>query len=186
MRRPRISPRLATVLGTAALVAAAGCSQILGLQDPTPAGDGGPPDTAVVDTPPGTPDAPPGTPDAPPGTPDAFIPDAPMVSDFGKVCSMDSDCTTPTTNCIQVQTGGTLFCTLSCGTSTDQTMPPADGNAICQSAYGTSQPGQPACALYTPDPNVSGQYIWYCAIFCPAGDSCPAGLTCDAMNQVCT
>ena len=158
-------------LACAALIAAGGCSQLLGLQDPSTGGDdGGPADAPAAD-------APPGTPDAPPGTPDAFRADAGPSQSIGRVCTGDVDCMSTAPTCIAVQTGS-MFCSLSCGTSSDQTMPPADGDSICASAYdATMFPGTPVCALGGPDPSDPGMTIWFCALACP-DNMCPAGLTC--------
>jgi hypothetical protein len=169
---------LAGTLACAAVVAAAGCSQLLGLQDPTTGGggdDGGSPDAPAAD-------APPGTPDAPAGMPDAFVPDAPIAADFGKVCTMAADCSAPADTCVPLNGGtGHMFCTLSCGTTSD-TNPPPNGDALCQQSYSPTLPGQAACGAYAP---MGAQNIWFCVILCPAGN-CPTGLTCDtAMGGVC-
>jgi len=169
--------RLPALLAIA--VAAAGCAQILGLQDPSTGTD----DAATADAPPGTADAP--STDAPPGTADgpmstidasaidASVIDAPPSSGLGKVCMMSSDCTAPTTDCIQLQTSGAMFCSLTCGT-TQNTTPPSGGDAICQNAYGSGLPGTPVCGAYG---MMGSDYIWVCVISCPMNE-CPAGLTC--------
>lgn len=123
-------------------------------------------------------------------------PDAEPTTDFdaaptntatklGKICTAPTDCPAEAAECIALEQNATQGqCSLSCGqTNTDQ-MPPEDGAAMCQAQYdGTS--GTPACIVN--DGGMAGTFTWYCGIACGTFmnqgqtielGTCPNNMTC--------
>jgi hypothetical protein len=155
----------------ALVVLAAGCNQILGVEDVSVADDD---DVVAIDA------APNDGIIVPPI--DATVPDAPVNSGgLGRVCTMATDCDPGAPDCVQLGAAAPMWCTLTCGQTTDMS-PPVGADAICAGQYqgGT---GSPVCALYVPN---GAMYDWYCVIACPNGlTDCPAGLSCGATSQAC-
>lgn len=157
-----------------------GCNQILGVDDvQIGTGDG----DAAIDADPNAIDADPNAPDAEPIPIDATPgPDAiPVGGALGQACDEAMTCPSEAPLCIAINQGDPQnFCTLGCGSSPSQDMPPPGGDDICAAQYQGG--GQAMCIL------IGGQtgsdWDFYCAIVCPNGQSdCPDQLTCN--QQVC-
>lgn len=122
--------------------------------------------------------------DAPSMPPDAAPPN--VSTELGVVCTTNEQCPPDAPLCVSIG-GSQMYCTLPCGTGTDPSMPPPDGNAICAAQYDSTS-GTPVCAVNDGCPN--NGCSWYCAIAC--GDNggqnygeCPNGLTCSTAQNVC-
>ena len=105
---------------------------------------------------------------------------------LGKVCDQMHACPMGL-SCVALSMTATHgFCTLPCGTSTSNTMPPANGNTTCTNAQPPPGQGTPACALV--GAKTGNSYPWDCAIECGTLNNmnlggCPGGLVCT--NNIC-
>jgi len=140
---------------------------------------------------------------------DAPAPDAPTaLVGLGQRCvpaMQGADCPANANGCLSFMPGATVgICTKLCvgpppGTFTTnaQSQPgalnpaPATQNAMCPPIYtgtiGTAECNtlvnvMPAGAL---QPNTNYTFLAVCGIKCGAGNTCPAGLTCNAVAQAC-
>src|SRR5205823_7812214 len=99
---------------------------------------------------------------------------------LGKVCDAMNPCPTSAPMCVALSMTATHgFCTLSCGTSTTGTTPPANGNQMCAAATPPPGEGTPGCALV--GAKTGATYPWSCAVLCGMVmttnfGSCPGGL----------
>ncbi len=124
--------------------------------------------------------------DASATTADAMVtPDAATDDAFLGVSCPETACTAAGSTCLSVKTVPTKgYCSIPCGESNLLSLPPEDGDAMCDAIYDQAV-GTPKCGIVI-DSRVEGNgtiYTWACAIDCSADDQCPGSdLTCQDFN----
>jgi len=145
------------------------------------------------------------------GLPDASVKmdaavqmDAPAaIMGLGQKCDQSTPCPQSAPTCVRVGTSTVGFCSLLChadaqmktdanGQISTQTDTSAD-NPKCAAIF-TASPGTGVCGMPVnvsptptnpPQKNTTFTYQAHCVVQCGAGNSCPAGLTCNTQVMWC-